>query len=169
MALATCRCSNREDAIGGLLRVAAPQKPRAEPLIVGLIRNLHYFNGVLLAGGAAGNTIGGTSAAGAQRDLRQPCRDILIDGSDNNTVQRDDIGLESREILAGATGTPATGCVIGGNIAGLEIESANDNTITSDYIGTNVGGTLNLGNQGYGEVLSQATGNTVKNAANVST
>ena len=84
-------------------------------------------------------------------------------------MQRDDIGLESAQILAGATGTLVTGCVIGGNIAGLEIESANDNTITSDYIGTNVGGTLNLGNQGYGEVLSQATGNTVKNAANVST
>jgi hypothetical protein len=50
--------------------------------------------------------------------------------------------------------------VIGGNLAG--IESANANSITDDYIGTDATGTRSLGNLGYGVVLSQATGNVVE-------
>jgi nitrous oxidase accessory protein NosD len=102
-------------------------------------------------------------------------------GTSNNEVLSDLIGVNASgtailphasesysnagigvEIAAGATGTAVSDCVIGGNLASVEIDSANANSITNDYIGTDATGTRSLGNLGYGVVLSQATGNVVE-------
>ena len=138
---------------------------------------------------AAGNTIGGT-ATGAGNVISGNTGDgveITGTGATGNVVAGDFIGTGFSGTLAVANGaagveidTGASGNTIGGtttaarNIisanaySGVEIDDANDNLVEGDFIGTDVTGTVALGNNSVdaefagGVLLYQgASGNTI--------
>ena len=134
-------------------------------------------NGVVVQGGSTWNFVSSNVISGNNGN------GVLITGSGtmDNVLSSDLIGVNAAgtaivaqtgesysndgvgvEISDGATGTWVGLCVIGGNVAGVEIDLASGNSVVDDDIGTDASGTRNLGNLGYGVVLSQGTGNFVE-------
>ncbi len=159
--------------------------------VTGQIALGNSIGGVSMWSGSPGNTIGG-STVGARNVIASGNVGVLIaDGSSNNTVQGNYIGLaaDGSGLLGNQTGvylhngistTPVTGNLIGtdgdgnndafernvisGNSIGIMFEDAEvtANTIAGNYIGTDAGGTLNRGNTGSGvRFRNGATSNTV--------
>jgi parallel beta-helix repeat protein len=128
------------------------------------------LDGVLIRNGATGNTIGGTSP-GARNVIsgNQHGEGVDIASASDNVIAGNFIGTDvsgtvalgntggvfieggaSRNTIGGFTETARN--VISGNQQGdgVDIASASDNVIAGNYIGTDVSGTVALGNQGGG-------------------
>ena len=123
--------------------------------------------GVEVESGSTGNTIGG-ALAGAGNVISGNTTDgveISGAGTSGNVVAGDDIGTDISGTVAlgnGADGvlidTSASANIIGGTTAaarnvisgnaysGVKIDNANDNVVEGDFIGTDVTGTVALGN-----------------------
>ena len=140
--------------------------------------------GVLIDSGAAGNTIGGTTAAASNVISGNTTDGVEISGTgtSGNVVDGNFVGtdLTGTFAIANATGVEidsgasantiggtAAGVlnVISGNtVAGAEITGAGTsaNVVAGDFIGTDITGTLALGNGTNGvEILTSASGNTI--------
>ncbi len=134
-------------------------------------------NGILIE--EADNTIvGGTDpnarniiSGNSQNGIR------IIDTSTNNTILGNYIGTDvtgTNDLGNGSNGvsveedgntiggtTPGCRNVISGNSSGIELQSANNNNIQGNYIGTDADGTTGLGNGMGIAFLSYCTNNTV--------
>ncbi len=115
-------------------------------------------DGFHLTGGSDGSTIRGLVINGFDTD------GIDINGSDGNTIQGNYIGTNvAGNATAGNTSTgiiiragaqnntiggsgAGQGNLIGGNGIGISISAAADNTIVGNIIGTDLSGTIDLGN-----------------------
>ncbi len=142
--------------------------------------------GVVITGVAAGNTVGG-SAAGAENVISgNSVIGVNISGSASNVVEGNRIGTDITGTVAipdgtglvlnqGARGntiggaTAGEGNVISGNtIDGVSITDAGttDNVIAGNRIGTDITGTVALGNADGGVAIqASATGNTIGGSA----
>ncbi len=142
-------------------------------------------DGVYINGGATTNTIGGTTAAAANVIAANLQYGVQIDGSgtSDNVVEGNFIGTNSAGnssignhndgvfISDGATtntigGTTAAAAnVISENTAngvGIYASGTSSNVVEGNFIGTNAGGTIALGNGNDGVYINNAaTGNTV--------
>jgi hypothetical protein len=140
--------------------------------------------GVDIFGGAAGNTVGGTSVATAN----------LISGNNGDGADVQDTGTTGNVVLGNLIGTDITGSyplgnsgagvgiyggassntiggvggdsanVISGNSGqGVDIDSAKDNVVLGNLIGTDITGSYGVGNSGGAGVYvaDGATGNTI--------
>jgi titin len=149
-----------------------------------------YVEGVVIEGGATGNTIGGT-AAGAGNVISGNSNgiEIMDVGTSGNVVQGNLIGTDktgtralgnsnqgvhiadaSANIIGGTA--PGAGNVISGNTfvedaIGLEIlgNSATGNLVQGNRIGTDITGTVILHNNYDGVHIGDASGNTVGGTA----
>ena len=143
------------------------------------------WGGVMLAWGAAGNTVGGTDSGAGNVISAGEKSGIYIfqTGAAGNLVQGNYIGTNAAGTEAipnawdGITITSAPNNVIGGIVAGarnvisgntsngvnLSGSPSTGNTIQGNYIGTDAAGTAGLGNGGWGGVMLawSAAGNTV--------
>jgi VCBS repeat-containing protein len=132
------------------------------------------MEGIQITGSANGQTIGGTTAGAGNVISGNTNLGIDINGSNNNQVQGNIIGLGANGSTAignGAEGVGlqngSTGNTIGGTTAaarnvisangtlygdaGISVwNGANSNTIQGNYIGTDSTGTLDRGNVGVG-------------------
>ena len=138
--------------------------------------------GVLIAGGASNNTIGGTTAAarnlisGNGTDVNPGGAGIGCFGT-NNLIEGNYIGTDVTGTAAlgnflgvyiqvanntiGGT-TAGAGNLISGNIAGgVSINGGNNNLVLGNDIGADLTGTVALGNSGCGVDLQQEAGNTI--------
>ena len=135
--------------------------------------------GVRLSGDVRDNVIGGT-AAGAGNLISGNYTGILIDGASRTSVQGNLIGTDATgttrvgdanagiQIVAGAQnntiggGVPGARNVISGHESGIRIAdtATTGNSVQGNYIGTDVSGSLPLGNRD-GVVIENAPGNTV--------
>jgi hypothetical protein len=147
------------------------------------------FDGVLIRGGAPGNTVGGT-AAGAENVISGNGAhgiEIVNPGTNANQIQGNLIGTNLAGTLAianrgdgilirgGAANTTVGGTaagagnVISGNLThGIEIINAGTtgNQIQGNMIGTNLAGTSALGNRSDGILIRDgAPGNTIGGTA----
>jgi len=153
--------------IDGTTQCASPPCVRlgAEPFVFGY--------GLVLEGGTS--TVKGMMIGGGFYGA------ILLQVADGNTVTGNHIGSTSSGdafgnilgIVVGQTSanntiggsTAATRNVISGNNGdGLLIESSG-NSITGNYIGTDVSGTVDIGNVGNGIMINTANGNTIGSAS----
>ncbi len=145
-------------------------------------------NGIVLNGGASGNTVGGT-AAGARNVISGNTGGsgvgIQSSGTTGNTVEGNYIGTDAAgtaalanafgvNILGGATnntvgGTAAgAGNVISGNTSsGVLIQSSgtSGNVVEGNLVGTNVAGTAAIANGNGVNIAGAASGNTVGGTA----
>ena len=142
------------------------------------------IDGVDIVGGAAANTVGGTVSGAANVISDNGFSGVLLAGANNNVIYGNLIGtdvtgtvelgndFDGVDIEFGAAGntiggaTAAAANVISGNeIAGVYlgyIRGASDNVILGNLIGTDITGTLGLGNGLDGiELGVSATGNTL--------
>ncbi|MBC8233929.1 hypothetical protein H8E77_30645, partial [bacterium] len=140
--------------------------------------------GVTIIGGAQSNTIGGTTAGERNIISGNGNSGVEIDGAgtDNNKVSGNYIGTDvngTADLGNGVSGViiwnGPQGNTIGGTTAGeRNIISGNDqdgvgmglgtnnNTVSGNYIGTDVTGTVDLGNTIHGVVINfGAQGNTI--------
>jgi titin len=152
-------------------------------------------DGIHIENGAASNTIGGTQPGAANVISGNLLEGVLITdaGSSGNVVAGNLIGTDTTgtkalgndsgvEIRLGAAnntlgGTdPGAGNVISGNQSGVIIGDnsggANDNVLLGNRIGTDVTGTVPLGNTGFGILIqngstSNTIGGTAQGTANV--
>ncbi|HNB64921.1 MAG TPA: DUF4347 domain-containing protein, partial [Rhodocyclaceae bacterium] len=139
--------------------------------------------GIGIWGGAAQNTVGGTSA-GLRNVISGNLGDgIRLDASTNNTVAGNYIGLASDgstavgngevgvNITNGATGnliggsTSASRNVISGNTqygiyVDAQIGATANTTIQNNYLGTNAAGSAAVGNGGFGLAIDYGASNT---------
>ena len=136
--------------------------------------------GVAIVAGASNNTIGGSAAAGAGNVISGNNNDgiLIADPSTTGNVVR------GNRIGTNAAGTAAVGNVrglelvnssnttiggasadegnlISGNLAGITIAASNNNTVAGNRIGTDVSGTLDLGNLQHGVELFSGSSNNV--------
>ena len=144
--------------------------------------------GILIDGGAANNLVGGTSAA--QRNVISGNDfggiQIIGSGTTGNQVFGNYIGLNKAgttvvanalqgvKLATGATSNTIGGTtaghrnVISGNVQnGIQIQNAgtDNNTIQGNYIGTDAGGTVDLGNAFDGINLADGANNTIGGTA----
>ncbi len=132
--------------------------------------------GISITGGGADNTIGGT-AAGARNVISANTWGIeLVGGSGDRIVGNrigtdvtgaaalgNEIGIVAtsvNDILIGGS-TAASRNVISGSTYGMRIGSGDDNSILGNFIGTDAGGTLPLGNGTGIDVFSNTVTDTV--------
>jgi CSLREA domain-containing protein len=140
--------------------------------------------GVSIFGGTDNNTVGGT-VAGARNVISGNNNDgvLIADaGTTGNIVQGNRIGtnaagtaavanLRGIELASSASSAiggavAGAGNLISGNLAGITINASNNNTIEGNRIGTDVSGTLDLGNLQHGvEVIAGASNNVIGGAA----
>jgi Right handed beta helix region len=120
-------------------------------------------DGVVIAGGAASNTVGGTAGPGDAISGNQDGVIITGSGTEDNVVEDDDIGPNAHDGVV-ITGSGTTGNAVEGTYAsdngnaGVEIESgASGNVVEGTYASDN-------GNAGV-EIESGASGNTVGGTA----
>ncbi len=122
----------------------------------------------ILVNDSSGSTIYGNFIRGSSTDIQ-----IQGNASQNNTVTRNAItnsAIRGIDITAGASnntvgGTTAGVNVIAMNQVGITVEGlAHDNTVSFDYIGTDVNGNLavGFGNTLFGVVIDSTSGNTVR-------
>ena len=128
----------------------------ADNVIKGLVINRFSVYGVSIAGGGAmGNTVSGNyigTDAGGTADLGNGEFGVSIyGGAQNNTVGGDTAG--ERNIISG-NNTPYGVAIYGSGTTG--------NTVSGNYIGTDAGGTADLGNGEFGvSIYGGAQNNTV--------
>jgi hypothetical protein len=145
-------------------------------------------DGVFIFSGAAGNTLGGTSAAAGNVISANQRNGVEIDfdGTSGNVVQGNLIGTDKTGTKAlgnatagvllffDATGNtvggsaPGAGNVIsanGGNAVEFDAAGTSGNVVLGNLIGTDKSGTKRLGNSGDGVFFDSATGNTVGGTA----
>ncbi len=145
-------------------------------------------DGIFIAAGATGNTIGGT-AAGAGNVISGNNEGIEITGSSTqlNTVAGNIIGLDATgtvdlgndfdgihislgahdNTIGGATAA-ARNVISGNNSSGIQIEGSgsSNNTVLGNYIGTDITGNLGRGNTWAGVLIGNgATTNTIGGTA----
>jgi titin len=143
--------------------------------------------GVILIDGAAGNTVGGTTAAARDVISGNVGAGVTVYGSGttDNLVAGDYIGTDTTgthalgnsnmgvSILDGAsdntiggTSTAAREFISGNAGDGVSIDASGTTgtVVTGDDIGTDVNGTGNLGNGGDGVLLNGVTGNSITNS-----
>lgn len=130
--------------------------------------------GISLLSSSSGNTIGGV-AAGARNIISGNAVGISVEGT-NNSIQGNYIGTDITGTLArgnngdgvflsgagntvGGVGAAARNLISGNGGDGIEM-SAN-NTLSSNYIGTDVSGTLDLGNAESGIRVVNTDGGTI--------
>ncbi|MEZ5729494.1 MAG: hypothetical protein R3E48_16780 [Burkholderiaceae bacterium] len=139
--------------------------------------------GVLLDSSASGNTIGGAIAGAGNVISGQGSAGIMLNtGNVNNTIQGNLIGLNA----AGTAAIPnnsngiiiqsnSVGNLVGGSTAlernvisgnsgaGVRIATAttNNNVVSGNYIGTDVTGTIGIGNSSAGVTIIAASGNRI--------
>ncbi len=146
----------------------------------------NYYDGVYVAGGAFNITIGGTTAA-ARNVISGNNRYgiLLIQNSgvpSNNTIQGNYIGTNatgtatigngsygirfenSFNNLVGAIGTGPSN-VISGNYAGIHLFYGSGNQVVGNYIGTDVTGSVDLGNLSDGLDVSYSPNSTIGGTA----
>lgn len=136
--------------------------------------------GVLIDGGAAGNTIGGT-ASGAGNVISGNDLDgvSLSSAGSGNSVLGNRIGTDRGGTFAignsfhGVRVVATSGAVVGGTAVsarnvisgnggdGVRIVTASNTQVLGNYVGTDVTGTLDLGNAGEGVRVNAASGNTI--------
>ena len=106
----------------------------------------------LNAAGAANNIVRGnyigTNAAGTAA-LPNDATGIQVQGAPNNTI--------------GGTNAADRNLISGNGSAGVFIDAATatGNTVLGNFIGTNINGTANLGNVGFGVAIQNAPNNTI--------
>ena len=131
------------------------------------------------------NTIGGTTPAARNLIAGNSSAGVRIEGqvTDNNIVAGNLIGTNAAgnailgtELTGVALGNIASGNIIGGTTAaarnviagssghGITLNGVNGNTIQGNYIGTDVTGTLALGNSGSGIFISTSGNNVIGSA-----
>ena len=101
-----------------------------------------------------GNILGGLNAAGTMV-LANDGVGVLIDHGSEDTIGGDTPG--ARNIIS--TGNAGAGVVIGGGLVG-----ATNNVVAGNYIGTDVTGTVGLGDGYVGVLISGASDNTIGGA-----
>ena len=153
----------------------------------GTVDRGNLLDGVGIAGGADGNTIGGLVAGAGNLLSGNDRQGLDIDGSSNTIVQGNLIGTDAAGTAAlgnGSSGvrleTGATNNIIGGAAAGARnVISANvlrgiriggagtdNNQILGNYIGTDITGTAALGNLSHGiRIVDGAANNTIGGVA----
>jgi titin len=141
------------------------------------------LDGVLIAGGASSNTIGGTGTNAFNLISGNQDNGISLDDANDNLVLGNLVGtqLDGTDPLAnfgygilvhagaadntiGGTASDAGNTVSGNGLSGIYITSgASDNLLEGNWIGTNQGGTASLPNVLSGVEISDATstGNTI--------
>ncbi len=147
----------------------------------GTIARGNSGDGVRILAGAINTTIGGTTAARRNVISGNAGDGIQIDGetTDGNTIQNNYIGVNASatgalgnggygiHITSGADNTVIGGInmgnVIGGNwLSGIAIDGASTGTtIYGNFIGTNSGGSLDLGNLQHGILLQNSASNNI--------
>ena len=137
--------------------------------------------GIYAASGVNNLTVGG-SAVGEGNVFGQHNVAIWLVGVTNSTVAGNRIGTNAAGSVVYNTGTgvilmnSSTGNTIGGSSStarnlisgmsgdGVQIDSTSSgNTVSYNYIGTDVGGTLDLGNAGHGISISSASNTIASN------
>jgi hypothetical protein len=129
------------------------------------------WNGVYLTGGSQENTIGGDSAGERNVISGNQKNGVHIYASDtlSNTVSGNYIGLDASGGIAlgnsergvyisnyahsntiGGDTAGERNVISGNGMSGIHIHYTNNNTISGNYIGTDAGGSLDLGNVEYG-------------------
>jgi CSLREA domain-containing protein len=132
---------------GGGINVIGGADPNARNLISG-----NTSSGVWVTGGTAtgnqvqGNYIG-TNAAGTASLGNNALGVLISDSAANN--------------LVGGTTTAARNLISGNNAQGLGITGASNNTVQNNYIGTDVTGTVGLGNQLAGLAINNGANNQI--------
>ena len=138
-------------------------------------------DGIFILNGPSANTIGGTTA-GARNVLSGSATDVTLDGSTNDVVEGNDIGLASDGTTPVGTGTGvgvflttgATGDTVGGTVAGarnlisglsIGVSIANsgaaNDVVEGNYIGLAADGITPRGNKEGVDINGNATGNTI--------
>jgi titin len=130
--------------------------------------------GVWIGNGASYNFVGAPTASGADVIAGSTAAGVAITGpgTGNNVVAEDEIGVNAADnaalgnqigviLAAGASINLVDGCVISGNVIGVEITDAGTtgNAVEFNHIGTDATGTIGLGNSQYGIVLNGTSGN----------
>ncbi|MET0618900.1 MAG: hypothetical protein ABW056_01410, partial [Thermoanaerobaculia bacterium] len=131
--------------------------------------------GVSITGGGSDNVVGGT-AAGAGNLVSGNTLGVELAGGSGNLVAGNRIGTDASGAVDignvnGIQANTETGLVVGGTTAaarnvisgngyGLRIGSGDDNSILGNYIGTDAGGTLPLGNDTGIDLFSSAVTDT---------
>lgn len=147
------------------------------------------LRGVLISANAHDNLVGGTEIGAGNVISNNTSSGILIaDGAMKNTVQGNLIGTDaagtkpignklngvhianSKENLIGGTESNS-GNIISGNDfdginLGLENGAANDNVIQGNFIGTDLGGILDLGNAIHGIFIENGSSNNLVGGEN---
>ncbi len=150
--------------------------------VTGTVALANGTDGVEIDTGASGNIIGGTTAAARNIISANSDAGVYIDGANDNLVEGDYIGTDtsgtvalgnnsaaaefaggvflqdgaSGNTIGGLTATPGTGAgnlISGNTYAGVSIYGAPNNLVAGNLIGTNVTGSVALGNDSsYGNL-----------------
>jgi hypothetical protein len=143
--------------------------------------------GVQIGEGASSNWIGvnpdGGAAVGDEGNLLSGIGfcGVLIGSSNSNIVAGNKIGTDATGTVAlgsyngialyssasntiGGTTSDASNLISGNQVYGLAIYGGDDNVCSGNKIGTDVTGTVALGNQGEGVLISSSHGNTIGGA-----
>ncbi|MCK5598370.1 hypothetical protein KAI78_02000 [bacterium] len=138
--------------------------------------------GIQIGNGAQSNTIGGTIAGTMNLISGNDDRGIYIinSGTDNNVIIGNYIGTNvngtgaigntnqgifitngpASNIIGGTTAGERN--IISGNFGGILISGSDNNVVIGNYIGTDVNGTSDLGNNSHGVIITNsAQGNTI--------
>ncbi len=138
-------------------------------------------NGIVVSGGATGNTIGGT-AAGAGNVITSNSNDgIALDNAQQTVIQGNWIGTDASSTLGLGNGNDgieisdgATGNTIGGTVAGagnviaantsdgIVLDNAQQTLIQGNWVGTDSSGDSDVGNGAVGILIEDgASDNTI--------
>lgn len=129
----------------------------------GMVQIANGYAGINLTAGAHGNTIGGATSQHRNIISGNNVLGIGIDASNNNKVQGNYIGVNTTgsaalgtgyglSLSGGSTGNsiggdePGQGNIISGNVYGMFISGCTANFVEGNYIGTDVTGSIAIGN-----------------------
>ena len=130
--------------------------------------------GAWITNGASNNFVGAPTASGADVIDGNTGAGVALTGpgTDNNVVAEDKIGVNAADnaalgnqvgvlLSAGASINLVDGCVISGNVIGVDITDAGTtgNAVEFDLIGTDATRKIGLGNTQYGIVLNGTSAN----------